>query len=375
MELYGSKKSTIGQVASLAGVSTTTVSLYLRGKAGVCSKETARRIDWAVSQLNYQPNPLAGTAYNRERRTLGLLAGDDLERGNAPWAVYNMRLVAGVLEAANEADYSILTYPFRVFLERKHRAILDGRVDGVLFYGRPTETLVERLVEAGMPVVTFGSPCVEGHVAGQVFLDERAVSRLALEHLWSLGHRRIAHLAGPYQDCYRLEFKDGAASPRLERAESVSLERLNGCVEFLQERGVYDPQLVSSAHAWKHANALPTLERWWRLPEPPTAIHCANDYIAWEAVSWARNRGIRIPEQIAIVGVDNVEGPDRELFLTSVDIEFEEIGRAAMRMMLDVLTDETYPEPVRTVRPNALIVRASTAGEGAASRPAEPSVR
>jgi LacI family transcriptional regulator len=360
MDPYGFKKTTIGQVASLAGVSTTTVSLYLRGDDRVCSTETAERIDRAVAKLNYQPNPLAGAAYNKQRRTIGLLAGDDLERGNAPWAVYNMRIVNGVLEVANETNYSILTYPFQVFLERKHRAILDGRVDGVLFYGRPTEPLVERLVDAGMPVVSFGTPSRDGRVAGRVFLDESKISQMALEHLWSLGHRRIAHLAGPYQDCFRLEFHDGSARPTLERAEPVSMERLRACVAFLQERGAYDPQLISSAHAWKHANVLPTLERWWKLTERPTALYCANDYIAWEAVCWARSRGIHIPDELSIVGVDNVEGPDRELFLTSVDIRVEEVGRQAMRLMLEGLSANPPTDPVRIVEPGELAVRAST---------------
>jgi DNA-binding LacI/PurR family transcriptional regulator len=373
MEPFGSKKSTIGQVAAMAGVSTTTVSLYLRGNDRVCSEATSKRIDWAVSKLNYQPNPLAGAAYNKERRTVGLLAGDDLERGNTPWAVYNMRIVNGVLEVANEMDYSILTYPFRVFLEKKHRAILDGRVDGVLFYGKPTEEIIERLVDADMPVVSFGSPSSKGRVAGRVFLDEAAISRMALEHLWSLGHRRIAHLAGPYQDCYRLEFTEQTATPRLERAEPVSMERLNGCVAFLKEHRAYDPQLISSAHAWKHANALPTLERWWKLPNRPTAIYCANDYIAWEVVCWARSNGIEIPKDVAVVGVDNVEGPDRELFLTSIDIRVEEVGRQAMRLMLELLTGKPPDDRLRVVEPGSLVVRASTIGGLGSAKLGRPS--
>lgn len=369
MEPYGSKKSTISQVARMAGVSTTTVSLYLRGNNRVCSQETAERIDKAIAKLNYQPNPLAGAAYNKERRTIGLLAGDDLERGNTPWAVYNMRLINGVLEVANEMDYSILTYPYRVFLEKRHRAILDGRVDGVLFYGSPTEPMIEKLVDADMPVVSFGSPSSEGRVAGRVFLDESAISRMALEHLWELGHRRIAHLAGPYEDCYRLKYENGIANPIFERAEPVSMERLRACVAFLQSRGSYDPELISSAHAWKFANAVPALERWWKLPQRPTAIYCANDYIAWEAVCWARSRDIDIPRSLAIVGVDNVEGPDRELFLTSIDIRVEEVGREAMRLMIDVLNDDPLRARLRIVEPGNLVVRASTVEERTPARP------
>jgi len=284
-----------------------------------------------------------------------------------------MRIVNGVLEVANEMDYSILTYPFRVFLEKKHRAILDGRVDGVLFYGKPTEEIIERLVDASMPVVSFGSPSSEGRVAGRVFLDEGAISRMALEHLWSLGHRRIAHLAGPYRDCYRLEFRGGTATPLLERAEPVSMERLNACVAFLKERDAYDPQLISSAHAWKHANALPTLERWWKLPDRPTAIYCANDYIAWEVVCWARSSGIDIPKDLAVVGVDNVEGPDRELFLTSIDIRVEEVGRQAMKLMLEAMGDDPPKNLLRIVEPGNLVVRESTVASLAPVRLGRPS--
>ncbi len=363
MEAYGKKKATINQVANLAGVSVTTVSLYLRGQKEVCSKATARRIDEAVGALNYFPNPLAGATYNRVRHTIGLLAGNDLERGNRPNDVYNMRLIQGIFEVANELGYSVLTYPYRVFIERQYRALLDGRVDAVLLYGSSWHGIVEDLLGAGMPVVCFGSPEVDNRVPGWVHLNEHAVSRMALQHLWDLGHRRIAHLAGPFEDCYRFEHgPDDRTMRTLEREEPVSKSRRDGAIQFLEERSAFDPALFSCAHPWKFPDVRPTMQAWSEMSSPPTAIYCANDYIAWAAIQWARAHDLSVPDQIAVVGVDNVEGPDRELFLTSVDIDVEEIGRRAMHAILDVLSGEPSTETRHIVEPVALIPRGSTQG-------------
>jgi DNA-binding LacI/PurR family transcriptional regulator len=361
MESYGRKKTTISQVAYRAGVSVTTVSLYLSGHARVCSETTAKRIDRAVAELNYQPNPLAGSACNKDRRTIGLLASDDLERGNKPWVVHNMRIVSGIFEVANENNYAVLAYPFRVYLERQYRAVLDGRVDGILFYGSGSHEIVEQLYKANMPVVCFGIPEDVQNSAGVVHMDERTISRMAMRHLWELGHRRIGHLAGPYEDCFRhVPGPDGMTTKIPELAEQVSRARMEAAQEYLEEKHAYDPDLFSVAHSWFEPDVTPTMEHWWDMEDRPTAIYCANDYIAWKAIGWARARGIRIPEDVAIIGVDNIDGPDQECFLSSIELSVEEIGREAMRLILDILSGGCVHESVRMIKPARLLVREST---------------
>jgi len=361
MESYGRKKSTIVQVAYRAGVSVTTVSLYLGGRTKVCSSTTGRRIDHAVAELDYQPNPMAGSACNKDRRTIGLLASDELERGQNPWAVHNMRIVSGIFEVASENNYAVLAYPYRIYLEHHHRAVLDGRVDGILFYGSVNHEIVKRLAKAHMPVVCFGLPGGGHHLAGVVHTDEEEISNLALGHLWSEGHRRIAHLAGPFEDCYRyVPRPDGDITKYRELAELVSKARLDSAREFLSVRGAYDAELFSPPNSWHDPDVTPTMERWWSLKHRPTAIYCANDYIAWKAIDWARSKGVRVPQDLAIVGVDNIEGPNQDCFLSSVELRVEEMGREAMRLMLDVLSGETEPESVRAIKPAGLIARESS---------------
>jgi LacI family transcriptional regulator len=361
MESYGRKKTTISQVAYRAGVSVTTVSLYLAGNTKVCSAATAKRIDKVVAELNYQPNPLAGSAFNKDRRTIGLLASDDLERGNKPWVVYNMRFVSGIFEVANENNYAILAYPFTVYMERQYRAVLDGRVDGTLFYGSSSHEIVKQLTAANMPVVCFGIPETAKNSAGVVHTDEEVISRMAMKHLWDLGHRRIAHLAGPFEDCFRyFPGQEGKITMIPETAEQVSLARRNAAQEWLESREAYDPELFSVAHAWHDPDVSPSMEHWWALEDRPTAIYCANDYIAWKAIDWARSRGIRIPDELAIIGVDNIEGPDQRSFLSSIELKVEEIGRQAMRLILDVLSGDAEPGKVRKIQPANLFVREST---------------
>jgi len=363
MKLYGENKSTITQVAALAGISVTTVSLYLKGNRRVCSERTAERIDSAVQQLNYQPNPLAGWSFGRERRTLGLLASDDLERGNAQWNVYNIRIVSGIIEAANENDYSVLTYPYRVFMERRYRAVLDGRVDALLFYGSAVHDFVKKIVDAGMPVICFGCPESVGPVMGSAHMDEASISSLALDHLWSLGHRHIAHMAGPYGDCVRLSLEpNGELIFRPEAAESVSRARLEAAARFLSDRGALNPQWISPPNAWRNALVTETLERWWSQPQKPTAIYCANDFIALEVVFWARERGIEIPRDVAIIGVDNIQSTSVKPILSSVEFSVEEIGRQAFDALLEYKKGLDPQQNHRVVGPTQLVARSSTVG-------------
>jgi len=363
MKLYAEVKPTITQVASLAGVSVTTVSLYLKGNRRVCSESTASRIDQAVLQLNYQPNPLAGWAFGKERRTVGLLASDDLERGNAQWNVYNIRIVSGIIEAANANDYSVLTYPHRVFLDQRHRAVLDGRVDALLFYGTCGHEFVDKVVDAGMPVICFGSPQSVGPVMGSAHMDEASISYLALDHLWSLGHRHIAHLAGPYGDCVRLSMQpDGSVLQNHEAGESVSWARLEAAAKFLSDREALNPDWISPPNAWRNALVTETLEKWWAKPQRPTAIYCANDFIALETIFWAQERGIKVPRDLAIIGVDNIQSTSVEPVLSSVEFSVEEIGRQAFYALLDYTQGRDPGENHRVVHPTQLVARSSTIG-------------
>jgi DNA-binding LacI/PurR family transcriptional regulator len=366
MKSYVEKKTTITHVAALAGVSATTVSIYLKGNRRVCSERTAERIDRAVLQLNYQPNPLAGWASGRERLTVGLLASDDLERGNAQWNVYNIRIVSGIIEAANENDYSVLTYPHRVFLDQRHRAVLDGRVDALLFYGTSDHDFVKKVVDAGMPVICFGSPESAGPVMGSAHADEASISNIALDHLWSLGHRHIAHMAGPYGDCVRLAMQpNGEVEPRREAGESVSRARFEAAARFLADRAALNPVWMSPPNAWRNALVTDTLERWWSMPQRPTAIYCANDFIALEVLFWAREKGIQVPRDVAIIGVDNIQSTSVEPVLSSVEFSVEEIGRQAFYALLDYRNGRDPVENHRTVLPTQLVARASTVGSHA----------
>ena len=364
MKSYGELKATITQVAALASVSVTTVSLYLKGNRRVCSEQTAERIDRAVQQLNYEPNPLAGWAFGKERLTVGLLASDDLERGNTQWNVYNIRIVSGIIEAANENDYSVLTYPYRVFIEQRHRAVLDGRVDALLFYGTSEHDFVKRVVDAGMPVICFGSPESVGAVMGSAHADEASISNLALDHLWSLGHRHIAHMAGPYGDCVRLAIgPNGEIAARPEAGESVSRARFEAAASFLADRGALNRDWMSPPNAWRHPDVTGTLEEWWGRPQRPTAIYCANDFIALEVLFWSQRRGLEVPRDVAIIGVDNIQSTSVDPMLSSVEFSVEDIGRQAFYALLDYRNGREPRDNHRVVRPLRLVARESTVGQ------------
>jgi DNA-binding LacI/PurR family transcriptional regulator len=339
------QKATIKEVAQQAGVSVTTVSLFVGGRESVCSPETAERIRRAVEALNYTPSSLVSSVQRRATRTFGVCMLSPLDPELRSGNHFYEQLWRGIVAEADTIDYSLLHFPASVRKSASTDAFLDGRVDGVLYHAsthtdpnlRPA-----RLAAAGLPIVLLTRSAELPEGCGTVYTDETTTATLALEHLWERGHRRIAHISGP--------IIAGAES----LVGDIGRGRLEGYRTWLQARAAYDPALEGINGSWNDRTVGALITQWHTLPEPPTALFCANDTLALAALARAQELGW----PLSVVGVDNAHA---SAGLTSVDPGGEAIGRESVRSLLRLIEGAPVAQCRVAVPALQLHVRTSTA--------------
>jgi len=350
------RKSTITDVAAKAGVSVSTVSAYVRGRSTVCSPETAVRITNAIAELHYSPGPAARGSRDRSTNTIGSTLRDPASYETLADIMFHFRLRIGVQRAMYERGLALLTYPWDLFNPIDYGAIIDGRVDGVLFAAQFADTRPEKIARAGLPIVVFECYLSIPEGCGAAFASESDVVSLAIEHLWSLGHRRIAHVSG------RIATKPSYISP-YDRPHEFAIGRYQHFIELMTERSAYDPRLMVHADGgWRisddQANTI--VAAWKEMPDRPSAVFCANDRLAYGIVNAARAQGLRVPEDLSVVGVDNEPRSQAE-GLTTVDIPLEAVGRAGAAALLDLMDGKPALECRPMIAVNDLVVRGTTA--------------
>jgi len=328
---------TIFDVARLAGVSHQTVSRVINNHSSV-RESTRERVRQAVEQLRYRPNAAARAMVGARSRSIGLITTGSSDYGPSS-------TVLGLLSAARAADYSV-SLATAVDTEP---ASVQAAVDLVL--GQHVEALVvvasrTRIMEAvaglnlRIPVVLIES---SGRTSRpSLSIDQYAGSRLATEHLLGLGHRRIVHVAGP-QD------------------SMDAIERLRGWRDTMAEHGlVARPPLEGD---WTPGSGYRIGAALVRDGLDLTALVVANDQMSLGCVHALAEEGIRVPDDVSVVGFDDI--PEAEHFappLTTLRQDFRRLGNDILTTVLDVLEGrqvEPLPRPVPT-----LVVRRSTRALG-----------
>lgn len=371
-------KATIKDVSEAAGVSITTVSHFMNGRKFACSVETAKRIQEAIRTVHYAPGPSARRARYQATRTIGLCldSPDDISETYDPRRTYHEGLSRAIVREADESSYALLHYPRNVRHGDSAEAFLDGRVDGLIFGSGPCDRRVHDLADAGLPTVIVNRLANAPDACGVVAFNESDAVSLAMDHLWELGHRRIAHLAGPVGpavagiDLLQAStiLHSGAVSTQADVFPSDSaIRRCEAYIRYMRDRNGFDPSLLVSLGSWADGSEIDVDEvlcRWFSLPKPPTAVFCVNDSLAIALNAAARRAGIDVPGTLSIVGVGNKVAVEEAVpAITSVDIPAEAAGREAMRLLLRMLGgDELTHEDLRIVMPvTRLIVRSSAA--------------
>ncbi|MCO5973540.1 LacI family DNA-binding transcriptional regulator [Actinoallomurus soli] len=328
---------TITTIAARAGVSIASVSRVLNGLP--TREETVRKVMAAADELGYVPNAVARSLKSNRTYQVAFAMADI---GN-PTYVAMVREIQPVLKAAG---YRLVLHSTDGDVDDELdvlRRLGERYVDGLII--SPLRGVAQRhldlLTSAPAPVVVIGS-VPEGTPVDNVRADSRAGVRLALEHLHGLGRRRIGLLNGP------LDTVPGAA-------------RATAYTDALASLGLpYDPNLVEVGDFYRAEGALAArrlLER-----ARPDALLCANDLIALGALDVLREERLRVPEDVALVGMDDTELATAAWpTLTSVGLGSAERGRRAAELLLDRLNDGAAAPRIVTVEPT-LAVRASTEG-------------
>jgi LacI family transcriptional regulator len=339
---------TIRDVADRAGVSVATVSKVLNDRHGVAAA-TLARVREVIDELGYESSLVARSLRNHRTNVIGILV----------WAIepFSAELLKGAARAVRESGYELVVYSAggegaeHVGWERRYLS----RLSGTLIDGAVIVTPTEVTSQLDAPVVT-----VDPHAGGEqgeqgvptVGSDNFHGARLATEHLLELGHRRIGFLGRPPRDL------------------ESSRQREQGYRSALQAAGLaVDPDLVTVA-GYDEATSREATLRLLRQPEPPTAIFAANDLSAISTIDVAMTLGMRVPEDLSIVGFDNVpESVMARPALTTVDQAIQLMGQRAVEMLLEILAGH---EPARrhVLLPTRLVVRDSAVPPAAG--PAQP---
>ena len=322
-------------VARLAGVSHQTVSRVLNDHPSV-RPETRARVETAIRTLGYRRNSAARALATRRSRTVGLLTATSDRSG----PVFTL---AAVEQACRAASLWVSVVSLSVYDPTSVRSaldhFLDQGVDGIITIAPVRDAvLAASAMELDLPMVVVAPPVAGINGSLHVAVDQRQGARSAVRHLVGLGHTAIAHLPGPpdWLDAAEREagWRDEVAASRLQAG----------------------PVLAGD---WSAASGYAAGRR--LLAEPgPTAVFAANDLMALGLVRAVTEGGLRVPEDLSVVGFDDIEiAAYARPPLTTVRQDFGELGLAAVRTLVGQMAGD--PTPTATLIVPTLQVRASTA--------------
>lgn len=283
---------TSNQVAQLAGVSRTTVSFVLNGVTGMgISEETRTRVLTAARKLGYVPNAMARSLASGSTKTIALLMphGDHI---HIDVDAYLPRFLAGLTTACHANGYKVILEP----IKESHRpgAFLDlvdsGRIDGLVVLNprRLDDGYLRKLAHKKFPLVVFGSNLTDSQPICAIGVDNRSAAQRATEHLLDLCHERIAHIGFASEDY------------------QVVHDRLDGFRQALDARGLdVRPEWIAFAD-YSAQSGYEAMRKMLSRSSRMTALFAGNDTVAFGAMAAIRDAGLRIPEDLAVVGYDDI---------------------------------------------------------------------
>jgi len=335
--------STIREVARASGVSAATVSYVLNNKTGEVSADTRERVMRAIRDLGYRSAPHIMRRRSVKTNTVGLLMigrnGKYLRQEG-----YFMPIMDGILSAVALHKYALTTFIFESWTDvhASLRSNVDGKCDGMLFMGPPTENeIVPALHERGVPVVLiYGISTIPG--VNRIVADNVAAGRDAVRHLISQGHRRIAYLPGDmiFEPC---------------------VSRLQGYKEALAEANIpYDPELTPEGEFHGPSAYFRTKDLFSKPKATwPTAIFACNDSMAVWTIKALHEIGLSVPGDVSVIGVDDIDQAEASHpRLTTISQHLSQTGFDSMELLYRLINKE-QDVPVEVVVPNTLIVRDS----------------
>ncbi len=319
-------------MARAAGVSVATVSKAINGHYGV-SPATSRRVLDVVEELGYESSLVASSLRRRRTNVIGILVPE--------FEPFATEILKGISAASIGTGYELMAYSGnmardQIGWERRSLSRLSGTlIDGAIVVA-PSATMTT----ATIPVVAI-DPQTGPDSPTSITADNLGGASAATEYLLSLGHRRIAHVRGR-QDL-----------------ESARLREL-GYRQALEAAGLEPDPDLTAVGGYRAAETTDAAHALLELPTPPTAVFAANDQSAIRVIEVAQSLGLRVPEDLSVVGFDNIpEAANCVPPLTTIAQPMRELGTESVRLLLELLAGHEVPHVLQL--PTRLVVRGSTA--------------
>lgn len=335
------KRCTIKEVAERSGVSVATVSNVLQNKSHLYSEHTAQRVWQAVRELGYRPSSVARSLVRQRTDTIGVILE---ERQEVVLDSYVMSVLEGILEYTVPRNHpvKIISMMYQQSPDSFLAHVDDGSVEGVVLVAPRTHSVaLQWAQQAEIPAVVAGSTFPDNTLSC-VDVDDSSAIYHAVQWLIELGHRRIGHLAGP-------------------QTQWSSRRRLQAYYRAMQDVGIaVEPSWVAEGR-YTLLSGKEAMERLLDATPALTAVVSGNDWMAVGAIEAICQRGLRIPEDISLIGFDDID-PAQWVTppLTTVRQPMRQIGAKAAELLIQQIETGTRAREV-ILFPAELIVRQSVA--------------
>ena len=318
--------SNIFDIAQMAGVSKTTVSRVMNNQPGV-KEETKTRVLEAIDKLMYTPNQAARALVTRHTNVIGV--------------IYNELNVSVYIELANLLEQNAKKFHYNVVFCSTNdnfdskvkyiRYLTGGAADGLILFGSDTKDkeLVEKIKASSFPFVMIENHFNDINI-NNIIIDNYNGARKAVQHLAELGHKRVAHITGNME-------------------HRASEDRLQGYLTAVKDFGLLSkPEYIVETDAGKDSGYY-AIDKLINLEQPPTAIFTFNDVIGYEVVKRLTELGIRVPQDISIVGFDNITDIlnfiPSSVILTSMKQPMDLVAQKAIELVIkNIENNSTEPQ-------------------------------
>jgi len=330
------RKPSIKDIARLAKVSHPTVSRALQNSPLV-NQKTAENIRKIAREAGYRPSAVARGLVTRRTRTIGMVVTTIADP-------FTSEVVSGIEQAASDNGYCVFLADSLANPEREKKvvqAFAEQRVDGIIVTSSRVGALhLPLLTEMMVPIVLVNDQH-PGSVAHSVLIQNEEGTRMLTEHLIGLGHRRIAFIGD-------------------ENGYQSDTERMGGYLKALEQAGIARDNALIAHGNGKPEAALCAMNALLDLSAPPTAVCCYNDMTALGALHAIHARGLRVPEDLSVVGFDDLflasyTNPP----LTTIRQPMRRMGQLAMESLVKLMNGQESVAQIHI--PAEMIVRASTA--------------
>lgn len=327
---------TINDVAKNAGVSITTVSYVLTGKRFV-SDDLQERVRRAMKEIGYRPNNLARSLRSGKTDTIGLVIPDSSN-------LFFAEISRSVEDIGFDNQYTVFlcNSDDNPIKQSKYLDVLIAKqVDGIVFISVSNDKSdLDKLAEANIPFVIVDRDESESN-SDTVQVDNFEGGRIAVEKLFSLGHRKIACITGP-------------------STATLSADRYHGYLKVLEENGIPANSAYVIPGDFRFKGGEEAMTRLLNLPDPPTAVFICNDMMAIGAIRAVNTFGLKVPDDISIIGFDN--SPIAEAItpaLSTVAQPINQIAEKAMKILFQRMQGNSEGFPLRITLKPELIMRNS----------------